>query len=73
MRKIYKKSTKIFVTSPSMVEAIKKYTNDYEKIAYWPQYAEEYYLPVDKRELLEGLGDNFKIIFTSCFSNSSFL
>ena len=71
--KIYKNTDHIFATSPSFVDAIcnRKVTVPREKVHYWPQYAEEYYHPVDRNEAIFGaekLGvpndDSFKIIFT---------
>lgn len=70
---IYKNSDKIFATSPSFVEAIcnRKVAVNREKVHYWPQYAEEFYKPIDKsiaKEAAAAYGipndDSFKIIFT---------
>ena len=70
---IYKNSDEIFATSPSFVEAIcnRKVAVNREKVHYWPQYAEEFYQPVDKsnaKETAVAYGipndDSFKIIFT---------
>lgn len=64
---IYKNTDEIFATSPSFVDAIcnRKVKVPREKVHYWPQYAEEFYSPVE-REKLENLEDDgsFKIIFT---------
>ena len=66
--KIYKQVDKIFVTSPSFVEAIvnrkKKVPN--EKVVYWPQYAEEFYKPLtpNKYSDLDDKNNAFKIAFT---------
>lgn len=71
--KIYKNTDHIFATSPSFVDAIcnRKVSVPREKVHYWPQYAEEFYHPVDRNEAIFGaveLGvpndDSFKIIFT---------
>lgn len=70
---IYENTDEIFATSPSFVEAIcnrgKKVPK--EKVHYWPQYAEEFYKPVDKviaKEEAAKYGipddDSFKVIFT---------
>lgn len=70
---IYKNVDEIFVTSPSFVDAICnrniKVSNN--KVHYWPQYAEDFYKPIDKQKAKkesEKYGipndDNFKIIFT---------
>ncbi len=65
--KIYKQVDKIFVTSPSFVNAVVNRKNpvDPNKVHYWPQYAEEYYVPKEKHRV-EGIpdDDSFKIAFT---------
>lgn len=70
---IYKNTDEIFATSPSFVEAIcnRKVKVNKDKVHYWPQYAEEFYQPMDrtlsKQEAVKyGIpNDNFfKIIFT---------
>lgn len=70
---IYKNSDEIFATSPSFVDTIcnRKIAVKKEKVHYWPQYAEEFYKPIDKNTAKEtavkyGIpNDNsFKIIFT---------
>lgn len=70
---IYKNSDEIFATSPSFVEAIcnRKVAVNREKVHYWPQYAEDFYQPVDKNTAKEAAvasgipnDDSFKIIFT---------
>ena len=69
---IYKNTDEIFATSPSFVEAIcsRKVKVNKDKVHYWPQYAEEFYQPMDrtaaKQEAVKyGIpNDNsFKIIF----------
>ena len=64
---IYKNCTEIFVTSPSFVEAVcnRKVRVPREKVHYWPQYAEEFYVPMEKTVVKE-VPDNdiFKIMFT---------
>lgn len=63
--KIYKQCTKIFATSPSFVRAIQERVEDKDKVKYWPQYAEELYVPVDNASSIEiPKDDRFKIIFT---------
>lgn len=65
--KIYKRVDKIFVTSPSFVEAVVNRKNSVprEKVYYWPQYAEEFYRPLDNQKF-DGIpdDDSFKIAFT---------
>lgn len=70
---IYKNTDEIFATSPSFVDAIcnRKHKVPRQKVHYWPQYAEEFYKPVDKEKARKeavqyGIpnDDSFKIIFT---------
>lgn len=70
---VYKNSNEIFATSPSFVRTIcnRKRPVDEHKVHYWPQYAEEFYKPVDKTiakrtAISYGIADDdsFKIIFT---------
>ncbi len=60
---IYKNADRIFTTSPSFSREIvnRKVRVDRRKVHYWPQYAEEFYRPVENV-----LPDNssFKIAFT---------
>lgn len=64
---IYKNCTEIFVTSPSFVRAVceRRLPVPEEKVHYWPQYAEEFYIPM-KREPVEEIpeGEAFKVMFT---------
>lgn len=63
--KIYKSCTKIFATSPSFVKAIQDRVTDKDKVVYWPQYAEDFYHPVERKEIPEIPDDGrFKIVFT---------
>ena len=65
--KIYRETGYIFTTSPSFVEAIvnRKKTVDREKVHYWPQYAEDFYMPMSRR-IIEGIpeDESFRIAFT---------
>lgn len=65
--KIYRETDTIFTTSPSFVEAIvnRRVPVDRAKVHYWPQYAEEFYKPLEKQSV-EGIPDDssFKIAFT---------
>ncbi len=65
--KIYKQVDEIFVTSPSFVDAIvnRKKPVAPNKVHYWPQYAEEFYVPM-KKQVVKGIpnDDTFKIAFT---------
>lgn len=62
---IYKNCPQIFATSPSFVKEICKRGVPEEKVHYWPQYAEEFYRPLEKKAVPEIPDDgNFKIIFT---------
>ena len=65
--KIYKQADKIFVPSPSFAEAIlsREVKVAPEKVHYWPQYAEDFYKPIEKRKIdLIPDDENFKIAFT---------
>ena len=65
--KIYKQADKIFVPSLSFVESIlnRKEKVNPEKIHYWPQYAEDFYRPLERQKIdLIPDDDNFKIAFT---------
>ena len=63
---IYKNCDVIFGTSPSFVEEIKKRVKDNkDKVKYLPQYAEDFYKPVERSHVPEiPDDDSFKIIFT---------
>ncbi len=66
--KIYRETGTIFTTSPSFVEAIvnRKVPVDREKVHYWPQYAEEFYRPMEPRQIegIENCDKCYKIAFT---------
>jgi len=66
--KIYKNTGTIFTTSPSFVQAIlnRKVPVDQNKVHYWPQYAEEFYKPMDpvKVDGIDWSDSSFKIAFT---------
>lgn len=64
---IYKNTDQIFAASPSFVDAICNRTVkvDRSKVHYWPQYAEEFYHPCEKRAVAEiPNDDSFKVAFT---------
>lgn len=64
---IYKNTDHIFATSPSFVDAIcnRKVKVDKRKVHYWPQYAESFYQPGERKPVLEiPENDSFKVIFT---------
>lgn len=66
---IYRNCTKIFATSPSFVKRIEERASAWEektsKVLYWPQYAEEFYRPVERVPLADmSKDDKFKIVFT---------
>ncbi len=66
--KIYRETDKIFTTSPSFVDAIvnRKQPVDRKKVYYWPQYAEDFYKPIET-SIIDGIDNNdgcFKIAFT---------
>ena len=61
---IYKSCDKIFTTSKSFVESIHERGVPKSKIEYWPQFAEDFYVPVEKNIVPEIPNDNsFNIIF----------
>lgn len=61
---IYKRCTKIFTTSNSFVESIGNRNVPREVIEYWPQYAEDFYRPLEKRSVPEIPNDSaFNMIF----------
>lgn len=63
---IYKNCHLIFGTSPSFVAEIKKRTpGEEEKVIYWPQYAEDFYMPLPRKPVADIPDDGtFKVIFT---------
>lgn len=66
---IYKHCTHIFATSPSFVAEIRKRCKNKKKVSYLPQYAEEFYVPVDRESAKKQCpeipeDDSFKICFT---------
>lgn len=66
---IYRNCKYIFATSPSFVRKIEErktaFHSEKSKVIYWPQYAEDFYQPVNRKPLLDmNHGDTFKIIFT---------
>lgn len=63
---IYKHCDVIFATSPSFVKEIqKRVSHTKNKVKYLPQYAEDFYKPVERKHVPEiPDDDSFKIIFT---------
>lgn len=68
---IYKNCDHIFATSPSFVKEIQKRCRekDRKKVSYWPQYAEDFYRPINRETVRKKVmeipdDDSFKIIFT---------
>lgn len=66
---IYKNCKKILATSPSFVKRIEEresaWNGEASKVIYWPQYAEEFYRPVEKIELSDmPQNEKIKIVFT---------
>ena len=66
--KIYEQVDKIFVPSPSFARAIlnREVKVASEKVHYWPQYAEDFYRPIEKKRKIDLIPDDesFKIAFT---------
>jgi glycosyltransferase involved in cell wall biosynthesis len=68
---IYANCTKIFTTSISFIKSIEERGVPAGKLEYWPQYAEDYYVPVSKTVLPEIPSDDiFNIIFTGNIGNA---
>lgn len=66
---IYRNCGKILATSPSFVKRIEERNSAWKgrdsKVAYWPQYAEEFYYPVSRKFLPDMPEDSrFKVVFT---------
>ncbi len=67
---IYRRCNLILATSPSFVKRIEERASAFDKegnskVKYWPQYAEEFYKPVEKKPLADlPEEDSFKIGFT---------
>lgn len=62
---IYKNCDKIFATSPSFVTAIQnRISADKAKVIYWPQYAEDFYHPVEEKSELIPQDGVLNIVFT---------
>ena len=67
---IYKNCGLILATSPSFVKRLEERTSVYDgegnsKVKYWPQYAEEFYKPTEKKDLEDlKISDKFRIVFT---------
>lgn len=66
--KIYRETEQIFTTSPSFVKAIvnRKVSVDKKKVHYWPQYAEEFYRPMEPQEIsgIDRKDNCYRIAFT---------
>lgn len=61
---IYSRCTQIFTTSESFVKSIHNRGVPIEKVQYWPQYAEDFYVPLEKMIIPEIPNDDyFNIIF----------
>lgn len=63
--KLYKRSHMILATSPSFVTEIQsRLETDKEKVVFFPQYAEEFYIPSDKKSDLIPQDGVFNVTFT---------
>lgn len=61
---IYRRCTRIFTTSKSFVQSIHDRGVPLDKIEYWPQYAEDFYIPIEEMSIPEiPKDDAFNIIF----------
>lgn len=65
--KIYAACDEIFVTSPSFVKALtgRKKSIHPNKVHYWPQYAEDFYKPIDKADAVDAIRSLDSITKTS--------
>lgn len=62
---IYIRCNRIFTTSESFVKSINNRGIPIEKLEYWPQYAEDFYVPLEEMIIPEIPNDDyFNIIFT---------
>lgn len=61
---IYRGCTRIFTTSESFIKSIHDRGVPLDKIEYWPQYAEDFYIPLEDMSIPEIPNDDaFNIIF----------
>lgn len=68
---IYKRCTKIFATSESFVKSIHDRGVPISKVKYWPQYAEDFYIPIEKVSVPEiPKDDAFNIVFAGNIGNA---
>nr|WP_309098428.1 glycosyltransferase family 4 protein [Fredinandcohnia onubensis] len=68
---IYARCTRIFTTSNSFADSIEKRNVPREVIEYWPQYAEDFYRPLEKKRIVEIPNDDaFNIIFAGNIGNA---
>lgn len=68
---IYSRSTKIFTTSKSFMSSIEKRNVPRNKLEYWPQYAEDFYIPLEKKDIKEIPNDGaFNIVFAGNIGNA---
>lgn len=64
VRYIYKRCTRILATSPSFVDAIIEQGAERERVTYWPQYAEDFYVPEVMDDASRRKKRQFDIYFT---------
>lgn len=66
---IYRNSEKIFVASKGFVNPIVSRGLSLDKVVFWPQYAEDFYIPLDEESvsISEIPKDKFNIIFAGNF------
>lgn len=61
---IYSECTRIFTSSESFIKAINDRGVPIDKIEFWPQYAEDFYFPIEKKNVAQIPGDDlFNVIF----------
>lgn len=68
---IYSRCNKIFTTSKSFITSINNRGVSNEKLAFWPQYAEDFYVPLEKQLVREIPNDEvFNIVFAGNIGTS---
>ena len=62
---IYRRTDKVLTSSPSFIETIAQRGVDADKLVFWPQYAEEFYQPIEKDSLEQTLlASDARLTFT---------
>lgn len=68
---IYNRCAQIFTTSESFTKSIHDRGVPNDKIKYWPQFAEDFYVPIEKMSIPEiSKDDAFNIVFAGNIGNA---